>query len=101
MRKSMLGMLLTRLFLAEAPIAVDSAAVPAPTAAPAESIAMAGRVVRVFPPIEVRVLLHDLNSSQTVRLVPAKVLRSYPIERIADVLLLQPEIGRASCRERV
>jgi len=65
----MLGMLLIPMLLAEAPIAVDSAAVPAPTPAPAESIAMGGRVVRVFPAVEVRVLLHDLSLSQTVDLV--------------------------------
>ncbi len=47
------------------------------------------RVVRQFPAIEVRALLHDLRSSQTVHEIPAAALRAYLVDDLAAVVALQ------------
>ncbi len=50
------------------------------------------RVVRQFPEVEVRALLHDFRSSQTVHLIPPSALHSLPVDGLADVLELQPGV---------
>ncbi len=65
----------------------DSAA-PAPRFS-ADSAAATPRIVRVLPAVEVHALLSDMRSGQTTHLIPARVLRSYPIDGLADVLALQ------------
>ena len=50
------------------------------------------RVVREFPTVEVRSLLHDLKSSETVHPIPAVTLRALPIDRLVDVIALQPGV---------
>ena len=76
--------------LAAAPGAAAARA-PAP-AAPADTARPAARVVRRFPPIEVRATLHDPRSSQTVRMIPGSALRALPVDDFADVLALQPGV---------
>ena len=61
----------------------------APIAAMAESASAAPRIVRTFPPTEVRALLHDMSSSETVRLIPGSVLRLFPVDGLAGILALQ------------
>ena len=50
------------------------------------------RLVRVFPPIEVRALLPDLGSSQTVHAVSGAALHAFPVDNLAEVLALQPGV---------
>jgi hypothetical protein len=72
------------------PAAPDSAlSQPAPAAA---DTARTRRVVREFPVVEVRALLPDLKSNQTVHEIPTAALRAYPIDRVADVVALQPGV---------
>ena len=47
------------------------------------------RIVRRFPIIEVRAPLHDLRSSQTVRVIPGAALRTLPVDDLADAIALQ------------
>lgn len=49
----------------------------------------AHRVVREFPVIEVRALLHDLRSSETVHEIPTAALRAYPVDGLAQLVALQ------------
>ena len=58
----------------------------------ADSLQDSLRVVRRFPPIEVRALLHDLGSSETVHVIPGWVMRALPADGFADVLALQPGV---------
>ena len=64
-----------------APAAGDSAR--------ADSERTSPRVVRRFPAIEVRAPLHDLRSSQTVRVIPGAALRALPVDGLAEALALQ------------
>jgi outer membrane receptor protein involved in Fe transport len=61
-------------------------------AAPADSAQPAVHVVRRFPPVEVRAALHDLRSSETVRMIPGSALQSLPADDFAEVLALQPGV---------
>src|SRR5437762_2205884 len=85
----MLETLVALTFLATpvTPNPADSSAVPA-----ARESTAAARIVRRFPPVEVRALLHDLGSTETVHIVPATVLRSFPVDRLADVIQLEPGV---------
>ena len=49
-------------------------------------------MVRRFPAIEVRAPIHDLLSSQSVRMVSAAAFRTLPAERLADVVRQQPGV---------
>ncbi len=66
----------------------DSAAAPAAR----DTGAALPRVVRRFPPVEVRALFHDLNSSETVHVVEQAALRGYPVSSLAEMLALQPGV---------
>jgi outer membrane receptor protein involved in Fe transport len=81
-------MLLLALFLAAGP---DSLAA-SPSAASPDSVAAGRKVVREFPALEVRALLPDLESSQTVHATSAATIRNLPVDRLADVLALQPGV---------
>src|SRR5512144_2063284 len=61
-------------------------------AAASPDTAQARRVVREFPALEVRALLPDLESSQTVHATSAAALRALPVDRVADVVALQPGV---------
>jgi hypothetical protein len=61
----------------------------APDSAAADTATARRRIVRQFP-IEVRSLLHDLRASGTVHQVPAATLRALPVDRMVEVLGLQP-----------
>lgn len=50
------------------------------------------RLVRTFPPIEVRALIHDLGSSQVVHLVSGEAVRSLPVDNLAELVALQPGV---------
>jgi outer membrane receptor protein involved in Fe transport len=63
-----------------------------PPAAPADTVQPSPRVVRRFPAIEVRAPLHDLRSSQTVRVIPGAALRALPVDGLAEALALQPGV---------
>lgn len=65
---------------------------PDTSAASAGSAARPRRVVREFPAVEVRALLHDARSSQTVREIPVAALRAYPVDGLADLVALQPGV---------
>lgn len=84
----MVGTIFALAVLAAAP--ADSAS-PARVAAP-DSARAPIPVVREFPPVEVRVLLHDMRSTQTVHLIPGSVLHDYPVDGLADVIALQPGV---------
>lgn len=58
----------------------------------ADTTARPRRVVREFPAVEVRALLHDARSSQTVREIPVTALRAYPADGLADLVALQPGV---------
>jgi len=75
--------------LAAVPSSDSTAA--SPTVTPDSSVTVPA-VVREFPPVEVRVLLHDMRSSQTVHLIPGAALHDYPVDRLADVIALQPGV---------
>src|SRR5689334_14777090 len=60
--------------------------------APADSAAPSSRVVRQFPPIEVRAPLPDPRSSETVRTIDAARMASLPGGQLVDVLVLQPGV---------
>src|SRR6185436_1322771 len=83
-------------------VAADSLA-RAGRAAPADSLARpreaarpdstaSPRIVREFPVFEVRSLLHDLRSSQTVHEIPTPALRAYPVDDLAGIVALQPGV---------
>jgi len=76
---------------AAVPAVAESAGVSRPAPAAADT-ARTRRVVREFPTVEVRALLPDLKSNQTVHEIPATALRAYPIDRVADVVALQPGV---------
>ncbi len=87
--------------LAAVPGGGDSSAVVAPPAArgsparvaPADSLpadsAGVRRVVRQFPALEVRALIPDLLSSQTVHPVSGAWLSALPVDRLAEAVALQ------------
>ncbi|HKQ57342.1 MAG TPA: TonB-dependent receptor [Candidatus Eisenbacteria bacterium] len=77
---------------APGPVPVDTVAAVADTAAAADTAATRRRVVREFPAIEVRALLHDLRSSETVHEIPTAPLRAYPVDRLAELVALQPGV---------
>ena len=56
---------------------------------PADTVLARHRVVRQFPAIEVRAPLHDLNSSETVRMISGSAMRALPIDNLADAIALQ------------
>jgi outer membrane receptor protein involved in Fe transport len=56
---------------------------------PADTVLARHRVVRQFPAIEVRAPLHDLNSSETVRMISSAALRALPIDNLTDAIALQ------------
>ncbi len=58
--------------------------------APADSLPR--RVVRRFPPVEVRALLPDLRSNQTVHPIPSALLESPAVDGLADLLTLEPGV---------
>lgn len=64
------------------------AAAPADPAAPADSAA-APRIVRQLEPIEVRAMLKDPRSSQTLRTTELDAVRGLPIQDLADAWSLQ------------
>ena len=68
-----------------------AATAPADTL-PADSARAPSRVVRRFPPVEVRAPFFDPRSSETVHVVSGTALRSFPIDRLADLLALQPGV---------
>ena len=65
---------------------------PDATAAAPDTAVGAHRVVRQFPPVDVRALLNDVRSSQTVREIPVAALRAYPADGLADLVALQPGV---------
>jgi outer membrane receptor protein involved in Fe transport len=73
---------------ATVPTAADTA-----RAGPADSLAadsaFAARIVRRFPPLEVRALIPDLLSSQTTHSVSTAWLSALPVDRLADAVALQ------------
>ena len=73
-------------------LAARATAAPDSTATPADTTGAPPRVVRTLPTTEVRALLGDLHSSQTTHLVPARELRAFPVDGVADVLGLQPGV---------
>jgi len=85
----MLEVLLLLQLLAQAPAAPDSN-VAAP--GPARTAFDTSRVVREFPAVEVRALLHDMRSSQTVRVLTGATLRSLPVDGLLEALTLQPGV---------
>jgi TonB-dependent receptor-like protein len=60
--------------------------------APADTAARHRRIVRQFPPVEVRTLLNDMRAGQTVREIPVATLRAYPADGLADFVALQPGV---------
>jgi outer membrane receptor protein involved in Fe transport len=71
-------------------VAPGAAAAPAPVdTVSTDSAGIVHRVVRRFPPIEVRAPIHDLLSSQSVRMISAAAFRTLPAERLADVVRQQ------------
>jgi len=60
--------------------------------APADTAPPPIRVVLRFPVIEVRAPLHDLRSSQTVRVIPGATLLALPVDGLAEALALQPGV---------
>ena len=78
--------------------AADSTAAPADTSATpadssrADSAKAMPRVVRTLPTVEVRSTVHDLNSSETVRLIQSATMRTLPVDGFADVVTLQPGV---------
>jgi outer membrane receptor protein involved in Fe transport len=50
------------------------------------------RIVRRFPPVEVRAPLYDLRSSQTVHVVTETAIRTSPVEDLTGLLSLQPGV---------
>ena len=75
-------------------MAADSTGAVAPDSMSVDSAAAktSARVVRQFPAIEVRALLHDLRSSQTVHEIPPAAMRVYPVDGLADLVALQPGV---------
>lgn len=64
----------------------DTAA--ARTPAPADTTASGRRVVRQFPVLVVRAPVHDMRSSQTVRMASAAAMRMLPVDDLADAIAL-------------
>src|SRR5258705_7829042 len=69
-----------------------SSPTPVPPAAPRDSVPAPARVVRSFPPVEVRARLHDLRSSETVHAIAEEATGGFPVDDLADVLALQPGV---------
>jgi len=82
--------LVAAVLLLAAPVPADGAGAPADSsathAAPSDS---AARIVRTLAPVEVRALLPDMLSSQTVHAVSGTALRDLPVQSLADALALQ------------
>jgi outer membrane receptor protein involved in Fe transport len=57
--------------------------------APADTLPSPARIVRRFPPIEVRAAAIDMFSSQTVQPIGVEAMRALPIDDLAGVLGLQ------------
>lgn len=66
--------------------------VPAADSVAAADSSATRRIVREFPPLEVRALLHDVRSSQTVHEISGPALRAYPVDGLAQVVALQPGV---------
>ncbi len=49
-------------------------------------------MVREFPAVEVRALLDDLRSSETVHTISGETMRALPVDRLAEVLELKPGV---------
>ena len=62
------------------------------TTASRDTTSAAPRLVRTFPPVEVRALLPDMASSQTVHPISGAALRSFAVDNLMDVLALQPGV---------
>lgn len=62
------------------------------SATPRPDSSAAPRVVRQLPTVEVRALLKDQRLGQTVHEVGTRALRSYPVDRLVDVVSLQPGV---------
>src|SRR5262249_41163745 len=71
--------------------AAPPASVPAATDSAARDTTKR-RIVREFPPIEVRAPLHDLRSSETVHLVTPQALQTLPADQMLDALRTQPGV---------
>src|SRR5262245_34997434 len=67
------------------PAPVDSAGRPA-------ADTTGHRIVREFPPVQVRGLLEDLRSTETVHPIAPQVMRQLPIDGFADMVALQPGV---------
>jgi len=52
----------------------------------------ARRVVREFATLEVRALLHDLKSGETVHPIAALALHAYPVDGLAQAVALEPGV---------
>ena len=73
----------------------ETSAAPVPSGAASEharSLPDTLRVVREFAAVEVHALLHDMHSSQTVRVLQGATLRSFPVDGLLDALILQPGV---------
>ncbi len=82
------GSVLALLFVFAAAPGAAVAQAP-PPAAPADTARPPVRVVRRFPPTEVWATLHDLRSSETVRMIPGSTMRVLPIDNLTDAIALQ------------
>src|SRR5262245_40090256 len=76
--------------------AADTAAIarpaPADSAGRTPSDSIGHRIVREFPPVQVRGLLEDLRSTETVHPIAPQVMRQLPIDDFADLVALQPGV---------
>jgi len=75
-------------------VAVSAAGTPArvDSTAARDTTTISPRIVRQFPPVEVRAALHDMRSSETVRAIPGPALRGLPVDGAAEALALQPGV---------
>jgi outer membrane receptor protein involved in Fe transport len=90
LRFAILALLALALTAPAVAAAGTATAAPAPEhAAAADTLSPPVKVARHFPAIEVRAPLHDLRSSQTVRIVSPAALRSLPVDGPEEVLALQ------------
>lgn len=91
----MVATFLSLLHLMFASVPADTAGTPGIGAADSVAAPDSGatrRVVREFPALDVRALLHDLRSSQTVHEIAEPALRAYPVDGLADAVTLQPGV---------
>ena len=80
--------------VAAGPDSTVGAITPTPTAkrAPPDTMSAHPRPVRTFPPVEVRALLPDMASSQTVHPITSATLRSSAVDDLVDLLVLLPGV---------